>query len=320
MTQTPSLAPSSFPSTAPTQSCNLDEEERSRLIRIFLNAVSGSEVDAPGTPQYLAAEWIVNQDPSRLCPQDPRLIQRYTVALFYYATDGGGWAQCSAPANFTDPVAIAYANANCNVSIALLDVAPANAWLTPSSECSWGGLACDANEKLERIEFERNNVGGRLPSELDRLKQLRFLILEEGSLSGTIPSSIGNIQTLEVIDLNYNVLSGSLPENLFRLTNLQQLDINDNELTGTISSSIERMMPLRLIQIENNKMTGTIPSTMGNLKLLEIATMNNNQLSGAMPNTVCQLPVLAVLTTDCLGAPGRSSPPYVECPCCTQCF
>lgn len=54
--------------------------------------------------------------------------------------------------------------------------------------------------------------------------------------------------------------------------------------------------------------------------------MDNNNLQGSMPSEVCAntagLGVLEVLTVDCLGAPNRPSPPYVECPdtCCSECF
>ena len=50
--------------------------------------------------------------------------------------------------------------------------------------------------------------------------------------------------------------------------------------------------------------------------------MDNNQFSGTMPIEVCRNTSgrLDVLTTDCLGAPNRPSPPLVTCNCCTQCF
>ena len=306
----------------PTQGCNLDDEERSRLIGIMLKLVSVSEMETPGSPQFLASEWIVKVDPSRLCPQDPRLIQRYISAVFYYSTEGNEWIECSAPTNLTDPVTIQAANDKCNVAITGGNSQNSNAWLTGSSECTWGGLGCNSGDAIERIEFERNDVGGTIPSELSRLNQLRFLILEEGILTGTLPSSLGNIRTLEEIDLNFNLLRGTIPETFYKLSMLTQLDLNDNELTGTISSSIGQLSKLAFFQIENNQMTGTLPSSLGNLDVLEVATMNSNQFSGVIPSSVCDRvnSTLAVLATDCLGAPGRPSPPYVECPCCTECF
>jgi hypothetical protein len=114
---------------------------RSLLIRIFLNSVSDSDVLAtPGTPQNLAANWIITDDSRYLCPDDARLIQRYSVAVLYYSTNGNRWTECSAPTDFDDLAAIAEANANCEIEP--FPLSGSNAWLTPGSECGWGGIVC----------------------------------------------------------------------------------------------------------------------------------------------------------------------------------
>ena len=201
---------------------------------------------------------------------------------------------------------------------------------------------------------ERNGIGGTLPSEISRFMDLKYLLLEEGLISGSIPSDIGFNGKLVQLDLNFNAMTGAIPESIYRLSNLEQLDLNDNQFTGTISTSISGLKQLVFIQLEQNTFTGTIPEEMGNLFLLgkswgickrrgggtyrtaavahqsslrvapyvEVATLENNELQGAMPDLVCEnrTGLLQVLTADCLGAPSRPSPPYVECPCCTQCF
>jgi hypothetical protein len=287
----------------------------------LLEEVSNDDsLEVEGSPQNLAADWLINQDVESLCPQDPTLIQRYSIAVFYYSTDGNGWFECSAPSNFSSQEAIAEANANCNI---LTDGGGGtDAWLTPSSECDWGGVACTASGFIEKIDFERNGIGGSLPSEISRFNELKYLLLEEGLISGTIPEDIGFNTKLVEVDLNFNALNGPLPETIFRLTNLEQLDINDNQFTGTISTNIIMLKQLVFLQLEQNNFQGTIPEELGNLFLLEVATMENNQLSGTMPELVCanRTGLLQVLTADCLGAPNRPSPPYVQCDCCTQCF
>jgi hypothetical protein len=102
------------------------------------------DVGTPGTPQNLAMDWIINLDTARLCPQDPNLIQRYVTAVFYYSTRGDRWETCKAPIDVSDPVAIAIGNADCPNG---------DAWLTPSSECDWGGLRCDGGDFITRIDF-----------------------------------------------------------------------------------------------------------------------------------------------------------------------
>jgi Leucine-rich repeat (LRR) protein len=186
-----------------------------------------------------------------------------------------------------------------------------DAWLTPSLECDWGGVACNVDERVNRIEFgtkqsendyrniareilcfanfcvsslyhfsrtETNGVSGTLPAEIDRLQALQFLLLERGALTGTIPPEVGGIRTLLEIDLNFNLLRGSIPNSLYFLSNLETLDLNDNNLVGPISTRIGRLRKLDFFQIENNAFTGTIPTEMGLLSLLRTCILNDCSL------------------------------------------
>jgi hypothetical protein len=136
----------------PSAKCNLSPEGRAALINIFIRVVSNpADVDTEGSPQQLATTWIIDEDPSFLCPQDPNLIQRYVMAVFYYSTRGDRWTQCSAPEVFDDPEAIDEANEACMIDVP--GGQGTNAWLTPSGECTWGGLGCNDAEVIERIEM-----------------------------------------------------------------------------------------------------------------------------------------------------------------------
>jgi len=293
------------------------DEREIQIFNVLQSASSIADLETPGSAQNEAANWLINLDSVYICPDDNTLVQRYVMAVFYYSTEGDDWARCNAPSNFTNPEAVDEANKNCFMAIR------GNAWLTPGSECAWAGVICESTQ-MWRIDIERNQLAGTIPSEISHLTALQFLLLEEGLITGTIPTEIGNLDQLEQIDLNFNLIQGTIPEELYNLSYLQQLDLNDNELTGTISSLIGNLQMLSFLQIENNKFSGEIPSQMGDLTSLEVATMHENQLSGTMPESVCQNrdDMLVVLTTDCLGAPSRPSPPYVACSlsCCTQCF
>jgi hypothetical protein len=143
-TVAPSDTLSNFPSSAPTLTCNVSPEERELLIKGRLNAVSDSDdLDTAGTPQNLARTWLIEDDPAYTCPEDKMLVQRYTMAVFYYSTEGDDWAACSAPTNFTDQAAIDEANANC----------PGTPWLTEGLDCEWAGLSCNDKNEMERIDI-----------------------------------------------------------------------------------------------------------------------------------------------------------------------
>jgi hypothetical protein len=73
----------------------------------FVNEV-GEQVNVVGSPYDRAADWIMFEDPVRLPPDAPNLIQRYQLVLFYFLTTNNGekrWNSCNPPLpNETDTV------------------------------------------------------------------------------------------------------------------------------------------------------------------------------------------------------------------------
>jgi len=324
----PTSVPVPLPPTtsAPTFTCGVSPEERSRTITSDLSTVSKeADIEKAGSPQNMALNWLLSEDGLYLCPDSPTLIQRYVAAVFYYSSIGDGWTQCSAPEDLNDAASVAEANANCNIVVDS-GVGGTDAWLTAVSECNWGGMVCEDNENaLERIDFESNNLQGTIPFELQELSQLRFLHLEEGKTAGIIPSELGNLSSLEELDLNFNLLVGPVPDTIYNLAELKELDLNDNLLEGSLSPDIGKLSKLRFFQISKNRITGTIPTEMGQLTELAIANFDRNQMMGTMPQEVCNLRdiengLIGSLTCDCLDSSAKF---YVECQtpqCCTQCF
>jgi hypothetical protein len=99
----------------------------------------------------MATQWIIGQDPLQLCPQDASLIQRYIMAVFYYSTRGDRWRRCSAAEDLTSEESIQEANEMCGISVP--DGRGSNAWLGPFPECTWGGVGCDGDGNIIRLEM-----------------------------------------------------------------------------------------------------------------------------------------------------------------------
>jgi hypothetical protein len=155
-TPKPSQQPSSSPSSTPTLRCNATESARAASLSILVKSISiATDVDTPGTPQNLALDWLINYDSMFLCPDDPIVRQRYVMGVFYYSTRGNRWRQCRAPTDLSDPVAIEQSNFECNIAVPL---GGSDAWLTPSSECNWGGLLCNEENQVSRIDFGRCRI------------------------------------------------------------------------------------------------------------------------------------------------------------------
>jgi len=246
----PSQAPSVPGTTTPTlTNCpGIDENERiAAILRVLLAATNSSSLTDITTPQGLATFWILDQDEFQACPDDPKLVQRWALAVMYYSTEGDFWDEC-----FDGDV-------NCGiVDETRPEFDGADPFLAPVNECTWAGITCNSTTLcVTRIEFELNNLAGTIPTELGLLTDLVFLGLEQGSTTGTIPSELGGLSNLNFIDLDFNLLNGSIPSELFGLSNLATLDLNDNDLTGNIDG-FENLVSLTFVQLENNLFTGTL--------------------------------------------------------------
>ena len=156
----PTALPTSSPTTAspttpaPTFQCNVTPEDRaSQITTEILKVSNAADFVDPSSPQSQSIQWLIEEDALYLCPEDPTLVQRYVMAVFYFSTEGPSWIQCSAPEDLSDPASVAEANANCNLDVEL-GQGGTDAWLTAVSECNWGGVACDVTDgTMERIEF-----------------------------------------------------------------------------------------------------------------------------------------------------------------------
>lgn len=296
--------------------CGLSPTERRRQIITALDDANipnvGITSTSTGSPQSAALDWLVEEDVAELCPEDTNLVQRYVLAVLYYSTNGDDWIECSAPEAF-DTTTIESANEGCNLTTTNAtvlfpeDIRGTDAWLTPGSECLWGGVSCygPADSSLEGalsvIEFENNGLGGTFPEEMGFLTNLRFLALERASIVGTLPESIGNLKSLLLLDVDFNSLTGTLPDTLWTLESLRQLDLNDNNFVGTLSEDIALLSKLRFFQIDKNSMTGTIPSSMGAIPKFSFIGLSENYFTGTMPDAVCALrpSPLQTLIVDC---------------------
>ena len=163
--------PTLEPSESPTFPCNLTPDERAAEILALMSTVTDPALfDDPSTPQAQALNWITNEDAIEpvLCPDlsSCGMVQRYILATFYYATEGGDWTQCSAPADLDDQASVAVANAQCNRVVTPFGVAnqrvgatSTDAWLGPVNECQWGGIACwgadtpNLNLCIDQLDF-----------------------------------------------------------------------------------------------------------------------------------------------------------------------
>jgi len=163
-------SPTSNPTLSPSFPCNLSPEDRAQAFRnIALTVTDAATLDDPSSAQAQALDWIINEDfVDSPCPEDGpcETVQRYIMAAFYFAADGGNWDQCNAANDLSSPESVAIADSQCNRVVTPFPVnnprigdTSTASWLSPVDECEWGGLACWGTDDTRRGCMDQIDFG-----------------------------------------------------------------------------------------------------------------------------------------------------------------
>ncbi len=258
-TEPPSQMPSIMPSGQPTST-------RFMEIVDFLTPLSGNALKVQGSPQYKAAMWMESGDMmpnprggTGLSIQDAGFTQRYIMALFYYAMDGGNWEQNQG-------------------------------WLSEKSECEWYGVdgfsegcgmdgvggcikrsdfAGDYN-KVCRLSMGRlNNLYGEFPKEMGQLEEMRYVEIQGDYLFGTIPDDLGRgWRKLHTFLIGGNYMHGGFPSTFANNEFLGTIFIDHNFFNGTWPTVFDTLKNLEWLDAEGNDFSGTLTPGIGKLKSL----------------------------------------------------
>jgi len=116
------------------------------------------------SPQFLAFQWLINEDERKLCPSDSELEidQRYVLAVLYYSMFGDLWPKCGriTSAGFTS---------DCGDD--------SRRFLSGSDVCEWNGVICNDENHIVRISVSKMTIGGFIPQEVDGLPYLSSVII-----------------------------------------------------------------------------------------------------------------------------------------------
>ena len=204
----------------------------------------------PESPPALAFQWLINNDApvwetlwNSTNSTDPDLqkthiLQRYALAILYYALQGEHWYQNTG-------------------------------WLEPGvDECLWYSsfdTPChdqDPNRTwlFVDIALDSNNLYGTVPSEvLQLLPNLRVFDIAHNHVTGTIPSELGLATDLLLINVMDNQMTGTLPSQL--PSKLMMVNLAENQLTGTLpATALGQMTSLFDWNVTSNAFGGPIPS------------------------------------------------------------
>jgi hypothetical protein len=210
-------------------------------------------------------------------------------------------------------------------------------WMTANNECEWQGVAChdlgkhdddgmNLRDRIHMLNLTGYNMEGTLPvRELQSLRHLdsldlrhnylqgdmadfgekmanwismKHLLLVNNTITGTLPENLGVMENLTSLDLSFNKLTGTLPTQSIALTKLKILRLRYNQLEGTIPESfLKQMTNLVTLNLNENKLTGELPSDLSHLSLLHEFKAGNNTLKGSIPSSLANLHQLSKCKT-----------------------
>lgn len=167
-------------------------------------------------------------------------------------------------------------------------------WWSNLPVSQWYGITCNDEGCVTEIKLDTNNLVGKIPSEIENLKNLTWLSLDNNKLSG-IPATIGNLTNLYVLNLNGNRFDCTLPVDLYNLTNLWVLNIGNAGIKGEIPTGISKLKKLGLLNLSTSLLSGNIPDEIGELTNLNHLNLNGCFLKGGIPKSMYQLTNLQYL-------------------------
>eukprot|EP01084_Bolivina_argentea_P314269 544332_1 len=130
-------------------------------------------------------------------------------------------------------------------------------------------------------------LGGTIPSNINKLINMKEFRIYGCLFNGTIPSTITELPKLEVLKLVRNPIIGTLPIWKTKNVNLKKLGLNFMALNGTIPDMFDMIPNVKHVVLDGNGFIGTIPISIGRLKHLEQLALNMNNLTGIIPESFC---------------------------------
>lgn len=169
--------------------------------------------------------------------------------------------------------------------------------------------------ELINLNLSENQLKGKMPKNMEKLKELRYLYLNNNLLTD-IPKGLWNNGSLSYVDLSYNQIKTipectdcpnldilsmeyniltSLPTSLWNMKSLTYLDLTHNQLKE-LPAEVGNLTNLEGLDLDNNLIEGEIPTEISNLKKLRSLDLSNNLLTGKIPSAISKCKALVYLS------------------------
>lgn len=288
------------PTDSPTCArCTIDFIEQLEL------EVGSQVLNDPTSPEYMAKEWIIHQDPAQLEANDRSFVQRFLMAAFYFDThQQADWLSCNEAnyaANETDDCDFMKIHRieptleydPCEYFIATVSVVPGALLLVGASLTYYSKFSPKYVLLSSFIDAILTDPAKRWLSSLhecewagvgcDELKQIRMIDLPGQRILGTFPATFKHLRYIQVVALQLNNFTGTLPDSFGQMKHLIHIEFHGNKFTGSIPNSWSNARNLQLLNIAGNQLSGGIPSSIGNFRNIKGIFAYKSNLTGTLP-------------------------------------
>ncbi|CAB9504824.1 Leucine Rich Repeat [Seminavis robusta] len=290
----------------------------------FPEVVATAILEDTDSPFYHANQWVM-KDPNFDNYSMERNIQRFYLAMMYYATNGDYWldnenwlsyevSECSWFTKSTFPISSKYYDTNVcsNNNNTVINLSLASNNLTGTFPIWYTYFI----PSLKIRDLGYNPIAGALPP-ITSTPKFEVFVVSQTELEGAPIMNAGAyfpalkvlktdgtkvrgnnngalnyiIPNLEVNNISFNPTRAHLFSTLGLLTNLQYLgQAHRGFLTGTIVTEIGFATSLLEIDWSSNpRLEGTIPSELGQLSHLTKLDLMDTPVTGKVPIEVCKL-------------------------------
>ena len=144
-------------------------------------------------------------------------------------------------------------------------------------------VSFSALEKIEKIDFSGNDLGGEIPLNFYKLDSLVSFRCQNCNLEGFLPLPANSLPNLEELILYNNKLTGALPSlAISTMHRLRTLELDGNRFYGSLPAELPQR--IEKINLARNSLSGPIPESYRSLSSLEIARFEQNKLTGKVPS------------------------------------
>ena len=192
-------------------------------------------------------------------------------------------------------------------------------WLQDDDICTWHGITCNDDGKVEGIAMKNNGLSRSFPSEIFSLPSLESLNLNSNAIIFSFEgiskatnllfldltnSGLDSLDFVEELDstaietlrLGSNSLTGEIPSSLFQLRSLVELSLSYNVFSGSLNLKTAQLDSIQRLMAYGNALQGPLPTELGLLTQTTVLDLSENSFTGTLPTELENLTALKSLS------------------------